>query len=49
MNEITRLLQLMLYKEAGGTGYDPAIAKLAAANPDFYDKTQQEIAGIKSI
>ena len=47
MEEKVRLLQLMIYREAGGTGYDPAINKLALANPDLYHKTSQGIAAIK--
>ena len=42
-----RMMRLMLYREAGGTGYDPAISKLAKVCPDFYHRLQQEIEGIK--
>jgi hypothetical protein len=42
-----RLLKLMLYREAGGTGYELAIDKLAKEWPDFYYRLQQELKGIK--
>lgn len=42
-----RLLKLMLYRAAGGTGYDLAIAKLAKESPEFYKKLSNEIQGIK--
>lgn len=44
-----RLLQLMLYREAGGVGYDPAINHLSKLFPDFYSKLIDQINGIKDF
>jgi len=40
-------MKLMLYREAGGTGYGLAIERLAKDWPDFYHRLQQELKGIK--
>ena len=42
-----RLLELMLYREAGGTGYDLAIEQLAEDWEDFYYRINQKLNGVK--
>ena len=42
-----RLMRLMLYREAGGIGYDLAIKELAEYVPDFYLGLQRDIKSIK--
>ena len=42
-----RLMSLMLYREAGGVGYDLAIEELAEYAPDFYLGLQRNIKSIK--
>jgi len=44
---IIRMIELMLYREAGGTGYDFAIAKIAGEYPDIYADITAKIKGIK--
>tara|TARA_R110000851_G_scaffold7493_1_gene29079 strand:+ start:2495 stop:2656 length:162 start_codon:yes stop_codon:yes gene_type:complete len=41
------LLKYMLYREAGGVGYGPAINALAEQAPEFYIKMQHDIDSIK--
>lgn len=47
MKDKIKLLEYILYREVGGTGYNPAIRKLAEEYPDYYDKLQNQIKGIK--
>ena len=42
-----RLLQLMLYREAGGVGYDPAIKKLVQQVPEYYVDVADKVRAIK--
>lgn len=42
-----KLFELMLYREAGGVGYNVAIAKYAKDNPDEYERIMWNIKAIK--
>lgn len=42
-----RVLELMLYHEAGGTGYYPAIEQKTSMDRKFYDRIQSNIIGIR--
>ena len=42
-----RLLELMLYREAGGVGYDQEIKRLAQIYPLSHQKVERQLAGIK--
>jgi hypothetical protein len=42
-----RLITLMLYREIGGSGYGPAIEKLARENQELYSVLLSQINGIK--
>ena len=42
-----RLLELMLYREAGGSGYDLAVSKIAESCPEFYTRILQNLEGIR--
>ncbi len=42
-----KLLKYMLFKEAGGIGYDAAINSLAEENPKFYRALCVDLGGIK--
>ena len=42
-----RLLELMLFKEAGGIGYDVSIAAYAAGNKAYYEDLLNKIKSIK--
>lgn len=42
-----RLLELMLYRECGGVGYDPAINALANQVPEYYKELMARVNSIK--
>ena len=45
--EQLRLLKYMIYREAGGIGYDRAINKLAYDHAELYKDTMHKIHSIK--
>ena len=47
MKNRERLLELMLYREAGGRGYDLAINRLAENTQEFHKGIEAKLKGIK--
>lgn len=43
-----RLLELMLFKESGGKGYDFAIEKLSESDKAYYDELLSKVNGIEN-